>query len=255
MFFWNTISNFINTNNKYIDLRRILSNPKGDLYKESVIDMSVYSKTQPFRTILSCKAGSDRYLLPVKYYNNNLKKIKKGQYNIANYLVYSETDKYYEDDIIPTELISKNRIKRVFIDKQSTIEYIVENYTKNWKYATTRAGYYILERTSKNAVCPCGIIHPTQNKSYIYTKNNQYIWKCYNNPSHKILYEKSTDIVDDIEYYYTYYRKLLQKKNTIQEIQTYLKNVFIVIDNEQSILLKKIKKIEYLSLDVFKLLL
>lgn len=258
LFFWNYINKKIIDDDDLLEYRRILTNPSGDFSKESVIDLSVYSNHRAFRTIYSTKQGTQRYLIPVQINSEKteLKEIKQGKFNIKDYITYSPNNKYYEDefrDTLTQKLISQDRAKRVFMDKKTTIEYIISHSLKDWSFLTTRAGFYILQRTSKDAVCACGIVHPTQNKSYIFTKNNKYIWKCYNDDKYKIIYENQNENAKDdngIEYYYTYYKILMKKANTIDEVDKYLEETFVNIDNEHSLILKKIKKIAYLSCDV-----
>ena len=182
---------------KYIEYRRILTSPTGVFYQESVMDLTVYSKNRAFRTIGSTKENSERYLIPI---NMDLTQIKEGRFNYKDYIIYYPEGKYYEDiykDTITNDVFEQDRAKRRQMDNRATIEYIIANSLTNWKFLTVRAGFFILERLNDQAECACGIVHPTQNRSYMYIKKTQYLWKCYNNPQFKVVYEKPQKNITD----------------------------------------------------------
>ena len=246
MFFWNRICNTILSEEKYIELRKIEESVKGILNETTIFDMSVYSKTQPLRTIYSCKKGSERYLLPIdKDYNE----LKYGFFNIQNYLASSDNTAMYYN--FSSSLLMQPRFKRVFLSDKVSVETIIKTQLPDWDYNTTRNGFIVIKRKSNDIRCVCDKIHSGQEFSYIYKQGSIYYWKCYNTQVRKVLVTVNSHVEDsECKYYYSNFISFFDKQNDMADIYKYFENVFIKLDGMNKTLLARTKNVQYLNNEV-----
>lgn len=140
--------------------------------RRSIVDISVYSKNRPMRTIFSHKKDSPRTLKPYIYYGGELVGISEP--NVADYLIC-------QPDAEPEEFWDYQPQHEVEVQHLLTaaeVERIITNKVPNTKLSQVKGGLFTLANVGTRTCLISGDSH-TSNNSYVVWKRDGLYFYCH----------------------------------------------------------------------------
>ncbi len=166
--FWQYVEHVIETD--YPELCFMRSRADDKLELMNVLDLSVYGKNRPMRTIYSHKEDSDRVLMPVKVVKGAIRELQYS--DPIDFLIHdpdaARTGEFYNIESIKEKMPNYKKPKKRFISHED-IEGIIKEKVPNTEIVESVGRMFKLKNT-RMRVC---IINGEENES----DNSYVIWR------------------------------------------------------------------------------